>query len=208
MRLHSANAGGDFTPAPAGTHLAICIRFVDLGTQETEWQGQKKVKRQVTIGWELPEERMEDGRPFTISKTYTWSMAEKASLRHDLENWRGRDFTEQDLGPDGFDTKNLLGKGCLVSIAHETKNGRTYANVKSISKMMKGMAAPEAENLHVYFSLDEFNPEIYAGLSQYLREKIAKSPEYQAVISGKPIGGSEPPPHEYAPENGDSDIPF
>ena len=34
--------GGNFTPVPAGNHVAICYRFIDLGTQTVEWKGAKK----------------------------------------------------------------------------------------------------------------------------------------------------------------------
>ena len=70
-----------YIPCPAGVHPAICIGFIDMGTQETRFGN----KHQIRIRWELPTELMEDGRPFTISSTYTWSMSSKSRLRADLE---------------------------------------------------------------------------------------------------------------------------
>jgi hypothetical protein len=53
------------------------------------------------ITWELPtelevfhEEKGEE--PYVVSKTYTLSMHEKATLRRDLESWRGQGFTEKE----------------------------------------------------------------------------------------------------------------
>ena len=34
-------SGGDFTPVPAGLHLARCYRIVDLGTQQTEYMAEQ-----------------------------------------------------------------------------------------------------------------------------------------------------------------------
>ena len=89
MFLPQPTEGGNFEPAPAGTHVAICYRVIDLGTQESVYNGEKKSARKVLISWELPNEEKADGKPFVISATYTWSMHEKSTLRKTLEAWRG-----------------------------------------------------------------------------------------------------------------------
>lgn len=175
-----------FAPPPSGTHVAICYRFIDLGTQIVEWQGSKKTQRKVLISWELPTELMEDGRPFTISKRYTWSMSDKASLRHDLEAWRGKSFTEADfIGPNRFDIKNILGKACLLTIVHVTKDGNTYANIKGVSALPKGMGAPAPVSESVYLALtpEEFDGDVFEGLSEKIKQTIQGSPEW-GVING------------------------
>ena len=112
-----------FTPVPAGTHLGICFRVIDLGTQQTTFNGDTKTAHKVLISWEIPDEVMGDGRPFMISQSYTWSMHEKATLRKSLEAWRGVAFTDRDFGPGGFDIKNIIGKACTLSVVHTAKNG-------------------------------------------------------------------------------------
>ena len=59
---------------------------------------------------------MEDGRPFAVSKTYTASLFEAAALRKDLESWRGKSFTEEELG--GFDISKLLGCTARIEVGH------------------------------------------------------------------------------------------
>ena len=183
--------GGNFTPPPAGNHVAICYRFLDLGTQSIEWKGAQKLQRKVLISWELPHELMIDGeyagQPFTIGRRYTWSMSEKANLRHDLESWRGKAFTDEDFsGPKRFDIRNVLGKPCMLSIVHESKDGSTYANIKGIGAMPKGMTVPQPVNKPVYFSLerDFFDNAILDGLSDKLKETIKGSPEYRELVDG------------------------
>ena len=185
------SAGGNFQPTPAGNHVAICYRFIDLGTQLVEWKGTQKTQRKVLVSWELPNELMAEGekigQPFTIGKKYTWSMHEKATLRHDLESWRGRGFTEDDFaGPNRFNVKNIIGKPCMLSVVHETKEGNTYSNIMTIAAMPKGIAAPPAINAPVYFSLvaEFFDNSTLDGLSDKLREIIKGSPEYQEIVSG------------------------
>ena len=184
MYIPKPSESGNYTPPPAGSHTAVCYRFIDLGTQESEWQGEKKQQRKVMLSWELPGELMADGRPFTVNKRYTWSMHEKAQLRHDLESWRGRSFTDSDFGDGGWDIRKILGAPCTLAIKHDLKSGKTYANITSVSPIMKGQAKPEASNLHVYFSLSDFDAGVFEALSDGLKDVIRKSPEYQAIVNG------------------------
>ena len=141
----------EFEIPPAGTHLAACYRVIDLGTQTSSYMGQPKRQHKILVSWELPDEKMVDGRPFTIGQRYTWSMSEKAALRRDLESWRGVPFAEKDFGQGGFDIKNIIGKCCLLNIVHAEKNGKHYANIASISRLMKGQQGPDhTTNEHVY----------------------------------------------------------
>lgn len=174
----------NFETTPEGTHVAVCYRVIDQGTQDVTFSGQTKQQRKVMISWELTDERMSDDKPFTVHKTMTLSADKKSTLRKFLESWRGLAFTEKDFG--NFDLGTLIGKGALLGIVHDTTETGTYANLTTIMKLPKGTKTTEPENETVYFSLDEFDGEIFAGLSESLREKIAKSPEYkEAVKSGK-----------------------
>jgi hypothetical protein len=72
------------------------------------------------------------GKPFTVSKFYTASLGEKANLRADLKNWRGRDFTDEELA--GFEAKNILGKPCMLSVVETESEGKTYSNIANNTK--------------------------------------------------------------------------
>lgn len=202
----------DFELVPAGNHVAICYRFIDLGTQSTEWQGKKSHKRKVLISWELPNELMTSGdfagQPFTIGKRYTWSMHEKAELRKDLESWRNRAFGDDDFeGPNRFNVKNIIGKPCMLSIVHDSKDGSTYSNIKGIASLPKGMTVPAPINPPVYFALVEglYDPAVFANLSDRIRETITKSPEYDEIVNGKkPNQASQ----NFARTDLDDEVPF
>jgi hypothetical protein len=182
----SAKAGGDFQIAPAGNHLAICYQIVELGqhhnAQYDKWQPK------IQIGWELPNETMDDGRPFVISARYTASFHEKAILRQHLESWRGRPFTDQELA--GFDLKNILGKACMVNVVHNSaQNGKTYANVKSVAAVPKGMNVPEQINDSMVFEFGDqgFDEQIFNSLPQWLQTTITSSREYQTMTNDTPV---------------------
>lgn len=193
MKLPSPGEGGDYTPPPAGTFVGVCYRFIDIGTQKTEWQGQTKFLRKIIVSWELGDELMDDGKPFVVSKRYTWSMHEKAVLRHDLEGWRGKKFENADFGENGFDTKKLLGAPCTLTITHDVKGDKTYANVASVGKIMKGLVPKPLTNEQVYLSLEpgEFNQTVFDKLTDGIKKLILASPEY-ANLTGARAPQPEP----------------
>lgn len=173
----------DFEQAPIGAQVARCIRMIDIGTQTGEWQGKPTHKRQIVLSWELPNCLMTEGesagKPFIVSKFYTASLSEKATLRHDLVSWRGREFTPEELA--GFDAKNIIGKTCMLGLTD--KNGKT--RVTTVMQLPKGMPVPESINQYLYFSLDEFDQAMFDVLSKGIKAMIEKSPEYES-ISNRP----------------------
>jgi len=193
---------------PEGNWPAICYRFIDLGTQSTNFGD----KRQVSLSWELKDDECvmregpKAGQPMMISQTYTWSMHEKATLRKILESWRGKKFTDADFGPGGFDVRKLLGVPCLLQVVHENKGDKTFANVGSVAKPIKGMDVGELINPTVFISLeaDEFDREAFAALPDRIREKIMNSPEYQRLAANGGGSGREGE-RGYAQED---EIPF
>ncbi|GEM_PF-4521665 len=51
-------------------------------------------------------------------------------LRRDLENWRGRPFTREELR--GFDLFKVLGTACQLMVTHTSQGEETYANVTAV----------------------------------------------------------------------------
>ena len=173
---------GTFEKCPPGNHLATCYEVIDLGTQTIESpKFGTQVKHQIWIGWETPNEMMEDGRPFVIGRKYTFSMSDKAAFRKHLESWRGRPFSDSDY--DNFLVENLIGAGCFLNVVHTSNGDRTYANIEAVAALPKGTKAAELINDRVFFSLDpdEFDADVYGGLSDYFKEIIARSPEFKAI---------------------------
>jgi len=141
-----AKAGDSFEKFPlpeAGTVQAVCCGVWDLGMQESTYNGETKIRHKVVIAWELnqlidsPESEFH-GKPYMTSKTYTLSLFENAALKKDLESWRGKAFTTDELKA-GVELERLYGVNCLLGISHDEKAGKTYANVSSILPLMKGI---------------------------------------------------------------------
>ena len=130
-------SGGNFVPAPEGTHLAICFSAIAIGTQP-ETNSKYSPTFKIMLLFELPNERIErDGKsvPQMVQIEYTLSLNEKSTLRAHLSSWRGRQFTAQEL--EGFEVSNVVGAPALVTITlYETmapKRDVTGHNTRPIS---------------------------------------------------------------------------
>ena len=197
MALLATDSGShDFELTPAGNHVGICYMVCDLGIQDTGFGPKRKVR----VSWELPDEKMEDGRPFSISKAYTLSLNEKANLRKDLESWRGLAFNEEEL--QGFDLFALIGKPCMLNVIHETsrQNGNTFALMSAIGRLPKSMEAPPLTNDTVQFSLnDPANSVPFDNLPDWLQKKINR----ELPDTTQMVAESEAPTDDF-----DDDIPW
>ena len=179
--------GGSFTLLNAGTHLGICIKLIDFGPQEVEFNGEVKEQNKVRLMFEVPAERItwkdaegeEQEGPMTIGKTYTASMYQMATLRQHLESWRGKNFTEAE--EMGFDIKNVLGKACMLGVQHKEYMNKEYAAITSISPVMKGMEVPAPENDLVAFDFDVHSEAEFDALPEWMREKVTAGKELLKV---------------------------
>lgn len=130
-----AKKTADFVPCPVGVHQAVCVDVVDLGMLEDSFSKTKKHK--IKIVWQVDDRNPETGKRFIVQRRYTNSLHDKATLRKDLQSWRGRPFTADEL--KGFDLELLLGANCQLNVVHNDVDGTPYANVEAIMPILKGM---------------------------------------------------------------------
>lgn len=209
-----AGGSGNFKRVPAGVFIGRCYSLIDLGTQHTEGQYGVKLQHKIRIGWELFGEDEQgqpltveiDGKdmPMTISKSYTVSLHEKASLRKDLAAWRGKDFTDDEA--KAFDVSKLLGAYCMVNCTQSETNGKTYTNVAGLTPLPGALKNAKPAGVHefVKFDLDDPDMEVFATFHEKLQEAIKRSPEWAQRMGGKQ-GHAAPTMED---EDAYSDTPF
>lgn len=135
MILQSKN-GGDYTPHPEGIHAAMCCDCIDLGLQQSTFNGETKLVNKLRLVFET-EEKLPDGRNCTISKTFTASLHPKARLAEFIGKWRGKPV----LPGETVDLDKLVGASCTLVISHqENMVGRKFANIDAVSKPTKKLA--------------------------------------------------------------------
>lgn len=207
LTYKTGGSAAEFEPVPAGSHIAICDIVADIGLQPGSSLFPKP-KQQVYIRFELPNERIEfekDGKrvvgPAVIGKTYTASMNEKANLRHHLESWRGRQFTDEEA--ESFDVSAILGVPCMLTVMHTQKDGRTYANIAGIGPIPKGINSKDlrAELPTLLYAAPD-NTATYSQLPKWLQERIDKQIVAEPEVQTEP----QQQPDEFMIT--DDDIPF
>jgi len=204
MALMSKGTGGgaDFEPVPQGTHFARCVTVVDLGLQETPWGAKDKVY----IAFEVPKVRVKWTKddvdhegPALIGSNYTNSVHEKSVLGQHLTNWRGRAFTDEER--EGFDLFTILDVPCMISVTHNQKGEKVYANVSGIMGIPAGSPTPDREtDLLKYSPHDHETLGNFSKLPEWLQKKCENAQQPM------PTPPTAPPP----PGGGDfdDDIPF
>lgn len=209
MGLVASDKGGKgFDPVTQGVHNSVCYSVVDLGHHLNNKFGKREHKCLIT--WEIPDERIDiekDGvkmnLPRAISREYTLTLGEKSNLRKDLQTWRGRVFTEQEL--EGFDIKNVLGKSCMIQVIHNKKGEKTYANIAAIMPLMKGVAPLVPENPLVFYSMTDHQDQIPEKVPEWVRDIIKTSDEW---VNFHPATEAYPPATDDAPADNSDDVPF
>lgn len=182
----------EYEMTPEGQYIGRCYRVLDLGTQTSTNAYGTKEKHKAMISWELFADYDEDvldedgtvlhkagepivtsdGRPFSVHKKYTVTLSDMGALRPDLEAWRGKKFTPQEL--EGFDLDAVIDQYCTIQVLH-SDDGK-FANVQTIMAY-KG-AKPKAVNENVVFDIDNPNMEVFNALSENMKAKIMAAPEW------------------------------
>ena len=175
-----------FPPLEAGTYLARSYGLIDLGTQHSD--AYDKDQHKILIMWELPTETFETENGIetrVLSKQYTCSLSDNANLRKDLEAWRGKKFTEDELR--GFDLRKVIGVPCQLSVVPTEKNGKTYTNIGAVVSIPKGTTVPEMVHSKVIFDIDEEGAfQAMEILPEWIQARIKESVEYKRNLE-KPL---------------------
>jgi hypothetical protein len=189
MAINATNEsnGSNYQPLEAGTYAARCYSMVHIGTVTENVMGTDKQMNKVRISWEIPTElkefkQGEGEKPYVVSKEFTLSLHEKATLRKFLESWRGKNFTDEEAKK--FDITKLLGIACMISVTHKTNQaGKTYAEITSVSPVMKGFEVPAQINKSMELNYDNFNFEFFETLPDFIKIKMKESVEYKKMIN-------------------------
>ena len=183
---------------PAGLHRAVCVNVLDLGSHlDTKWN---KVKPLVRITFELSDVRCEfekDGEvkdlPRLIGKQYMLSLCDRANLRKDLQAWRNKAFTSEELA--GFDLATLLGVPCMINVEHYNGHDKKqHAGIGSIVGLAQGMQAPAPEGEVYFYSIGDHGRDFPETMPSFLKDKVLASIEMAGAPPQAPPATPPPAP--------------
>ncbi len=150
MAILKATGGGtDYrsykleTLAPKGTYSAICIDCMEsLEVERNKWQSEET--EVVDLLRYLFIVKTKEG-PFLLqSNEMKISAFKEAALAKFIRDWTG------DLPAPGFDTLNMVGEPCQLTITHKTSSrGNPYPAISSIAPLLDPSMAPAFDELEI-----------------------------------------------------------
>ncbi len=167
----------DYGVPEEGMAVARLVRVIDYGLQpQKPYQGQEKQPAfQMELTFELPNDRIEiddESRPRWISCQLPISSSEKSRC---YQWYNILDPKNQYKG----DWSKLIGAACQIHITHNEYKQKTYANIKAVMPVMKGIEVGELENPSVVFDLSSPDMDVFNALPEWMRDKIASNLEYE-----------------------------
>lgn len=176
-------------PVPAGLHPFVLYGCYHVGVIPSK--GGFDAKDTVILAFELPEAeplkyKEEDGtttlKPRIMSKRFNLSFHEKSTLRQQLESWRGRAFTDEEM--KAFELQKLLGASGQLQVMHQTREGKTYASVSNLLPAPKGtkFKGTLAQQLFSIHALDNVSELEELDIPDWIKELIKSSEDYTYLM--------------------------
>jgi hypothetical protein len=179
-KLSDAGKPGEL-PAK-GTYPARVVGFIDLGTQDVEFEGKKSQQRKCTLEWALSMIKgktiRSDGKPFIVGQRLTYSPSERGTFRKILKRAWG-------IATSDFDVEDLIGKDATLSIIYD-EDGK-FANIAKydddgVMKLSGSKPVLPKQIVTRVLSLDEtFDEDVFNSLSDKTKATIMMSPEYDKI---------------------------
>jgi len=172
-----------YEPAPAGTHVARCVTFIQLGTQKTEFNGiPGRDRMKIVIGWELPEEltvfnEQKGEQPYCIQNVYNFVLGEKSTYKIHFEGWTGGRINRD------FNPLSMVGKSCLLTIVHNPKKSdpsQITAKVAGIAALTKSQVCPAQLSKTKVLVFARWKEELFNNQPDWIKKAIEASPEYKS----------------------------
>ena len=181
----SGSGGGSFNLEP-GLHDAVAYMIAELGTNMHQFQNDEPKKQEkIAIFWEVQGERDDDDKPITVSHTYTRSLGDNSRLKKDLEKWRGKPFTTEEIVQ--FDIEKILGVSCILDV------GRTSGDRQKVDAVLTSKGGPKKVptiNEQEVFVLADYIRE-FTGQSDAQSKKMCDLLELLAPFQRELITGSD-----------------
>jgi hypothetical protein len=174
MKLSTKDSGLDRPKVPGGLQHGVLSQIIDLGTQETEFEGVKGSKRQLRLMWEFPHHTFKFDEESAVKRLVgftrvTMSAHPKSKLFKILTDITGT------VLPEDLEMAEYIGLNALINVVITEKG---YANLAGFNPLMLGTEkfAPETPK---FFDLDDYDEVMFEDLGAKTKEVIALSPEYK-----------------------------
>lgn len=175
------NGGVSIPPLEDGVYLAVCSGLIDLGIQKSEQF--KNESRKMMIQYQIIGEDIEfNGETIArkMHKQYGFSLGSKSNLRKDLESWRGKAFTDEEL--KGFNMTNIMNVPCQLQIINKERVGKSnYNDIAGIMALPKGQKVEKlTEEQLIMLDLEDVNTfKYFKDIPKWIQDRIKQAVNYE-----------------------------
>lgn len=130
-----------FKTHPDGQFVGQCVDTINLGEHVHTFAGDESyLEQRCVLVFRTGELNEETNEYIDLWREFTVSMSDKANLRKFLEQWRGKEYTPEQIEA-GVPLDKLTGNSGLLTVAHrKSGKGKTYANITACVGIPKQMA--------------------------------------------------------------------
>lgn len=178
----TANSGQKRPQPSAGSHEAMLVQVIDLGTQP--WStAYPEPKRKIELMFELLDEKWEfdwKEKPFAVwqyASPYISYDKNKTTNYHKLINQLFGSKTHEEA--QAVDFNDILGTVYMVQLVDNNWFTNIESLTKGTAKMQEEYKTYKSHNEKLFFTLEDFDINVFESLSEKKQEKIKSSPEYQ-----------------------------
>ena len=191
-------------PVEPGVYMAACVGVIDLGEQYSEKF--KNYSNKIMLTFELLGETVEiDGeqKPRQISKIFAFSVGQKSGLRKFLQSWDGKQLSDEQAAEE--DLSQRLGRTCQLQVVLNETGDK--ANIDNVMAVPKGVQLAKPQSEMILFDLDEFDQATFEKLSEWTRETVQKSTQWQKNHASTEVIQADPETGEVLDEAGNGGNP-
>lgn len=122
---------------PEGTYQAALIRAYYCGRHANKYNPANPPQAKLVLVFELDEPLSDGSGNHIMSTTVTYSLNEKSGLTKLLKPVMGSSYP--DKPGQQLDISTLIDMRVMLTVGHETRGEKTYANIAALARVPRGM---------------------------------------------------------------------
>lgn len=123
---------------PEGTYQAALIRAYYCGKHVNKYNPANPAQPKIVLAFELDEPLSDGSGNHVMSTTVTFSLNEKSGLTKLLKPVMGSSYP--DKPGQTLDLNELIELRVMLTVSHETRAEKTYANIAGLARVPRGLA--------------------------------------------------------------------